>query len=244
MYQWSLKTKMRILLVALIIIPHLCAFSHAEQINRDTSENMTQNSRNQSTQSRTIFDDQMLLDGYTKKYGALSKETLLAMIKDDTLTSYRSAAAVKVFQEKYIKDVVSNEKRGIEKILLRRLHRTESPFVQVEIMYALCQMDRFRYFKSMAPALTQKLSHYNTAVNENAFNNLDQLIKTGNNRSREARIIFNTLRKILFLSRKRLATVEEPDPRLAMKLKLLRWSIKVLGNQELKKLPKEVINLL
>ena len=198
----------------------------------------------QVPETHSILDDQMLLDGYTKKYSELSKETLLEMISDDTLTPYRSAAAVRVFQEKYSAEVVSHEKRRIEKILLRRLHRTNSPFVQVEIMHALCQMDRYRYFKSMAPALTQKLNHYNTAVNENAFNSLNKLIETGTNRHQEARIIFNTLRKMLFLTRKRLTAVKEPDPQLAKKLKLLRWSIKVLGNQELKKLPKEVINLL
>ena len=81
--------------------------------------------------NNTIFDDQMLLEGYTKKYSDFSKETLLAMIKDDTLTPYRSAGAVRVFQEKHSGEVVSNEKKGIEKILLRRLHRTDSPFVQV-----------------------------------------------------------------------------------------------------------------
>jgi len=198
----------------------------------------------QTPLTNMIFDDQVLLDGYTKKYSDFSKETLLAMIKDNTLTPYRSAAAVRVFQKKYSEEVVSNEKRKIEKILLRRLHRTDSPFVQVEIMYTLCQMDRYRYFKSMAPALTQKLNHYNATVNENAFSSLNKLIDSGSNRHQEARIIFNTLRKILFLSRKRLEAVKEPDPALAMKLKLLRWSIKVLGNQELKKLPKEVINLL
>ncbi len=198
----------------------------------------------QTPLTNMIFDDQVLLDGYTKKYSDFSKETLLAMIKDNTLTPYRSAAAVRVFQKKYSEEVVSNEKRKIEKILLRRLHRTDSPFVQVEIMYTLCQMDRYRYFKSMAPALTQKLNHYNATVNENAFNRLNKLIDSGSNRHQEARIIFNTLRKILFLSRKRLEAVKEPDPPLAMKLKLLRWSIKVLGNQELKKLPKEVIKLL
>ena len=166
------------------------------------------------------------------------------MIKDDTLTPYRSAAAVRVFKDKFSSGVVSREKKIIEKALLRRMHRTDSPFVQVEIMHTLCQMDRYRYFKPMVPALIQKLDHYNSAVNETTFDSLNQIIKAGNNRNREARIVFNTLRKTLFLSRRRLATVKEPDARLAKKLKLLRWSIKVLGNQELKKLPKEVINLL
>jgi len=107
----------------------------------------------QTPSNHTIFDDQMLLEGYTKKYSDFSKETLLAMIKDDTLTPYRSTAAVRVFQEKYSGEVVSNEKKRIEKILLRRLHRTDSPFVQVEIMHTLCQMDRYKYFKSMAAAV-------------------------------------------------------------------------------------------
>ncbi len=205
---------------------------------------MPQEKANPASSLHTIFDDQMLLEGYTTKYGDFSKEILLAMIKDDTLTSYRSAAAVRVFRKQFSSDVVSNEKKGVEKILLRRLHRTDSPFVEVEIMHTLCQMDRYRYFKSMVPALIQKLNHYNSTVNKNAFDSLNHIIETGNSRSREARIIFNTLRKILFLSRKHLALVTTADEKLTHKLKLLRWSIKVLGNQELKKLPKEVINLL
>jgi hypothetical protein len=192
----------------------------------------------------TIFDDQMLLGGYTKKYGSLSQEIILEMIKDDTLTPYRGAAAIRVFKEKFSGEIIPRERNNVEKILLRRLHRTDSPFVQIEIMHALCLLDRFSYFKPMVPALIQKLDHYNTAVSEIAFANLNQIIGAGENRPREARVIFNTLRKILFLSRKRLAVIKEPDPKLARKLKLLRWSIKTLGNQELKRLPKEVINLL
>ncbi len=192
----------------------------------------------------TIFDDEMLLKGYIQKYHGLPKEILLEMIKDETLNSYKTAAAVRVFNEKFSTEVVFKEKKGIEKILLRRLHKTDSPFVQVEIMYTLCNMDRYRYFKSMVPALIQKMDHYNEAVNRLAFENLNNLIKKENARAREARWVFNTLRKILFLSRKRLANIDVPDPKLAQKLKLLRWSVKVLGTQELKKLPKEVLNLL
>lgn len=208
------------------------------------SETIVQNGVSHGPESNTIFDDQMLLKGYTEKYSALSKEILLEMIKDDTLTPYRSAAAVKVFRTQFADEVVSREKNIIGKFLLRRLHRTDSPFVEVEVLHTLCQMDRYHYFKSMVPALIQKLDHYNTAVNDLAFNALNETIAAGSNRNREARVVFITLRKMLFLSRKRLATVDEPDVRLSQKLKLLRWSIKVLGNQELKKLPKEVINLL
>ena len=192
----------------------------------------------------SFFDDRLLLERYSQKYTNIPKEILLEMIKDDTLNSYKIAAAVRTFNDKFIDEIVSKEKKRTEKILLRRLNKTNSPFVQVEIMYALCRMDRYRYFKSMIPPLIQKLNHYNSTVNELAYNSLDTIIKEGSNRSREARIIFNTLRKILFLSRKRLANVTNPEPKLSRKLKLLRWSIKILGTQELKRLPKEVVNIL
>lgn len=191
-----------------------------------------------------IFDDQILLTNYAVKYSGLSKEIILAMIKDDTLGSYKSAAAIKVFREKFSHEVVSREKRIVEKILLRKLNRTDSPFVEVEIMHTLGVLDRYKYFKSMAPALIQKLDHYNATVSTLAFESLNNLIKLGNDRPREARIVFHTLRKVLFLSRRRLATIDKPGPKLAQKLQVLRWSIKVLGTQELKRLPKEVLNLM
>ena len=194
--------------------------------------------------SYTIFDDQKLLDGYTEKYREFPKETILEMIKDDTLSSYQMAAAIRVFKENFSEEVVSREKKIFEKFLLRRFSREDSPFVQVEIMHALCRMDRYRYFDSMVPALIQKLDHYNPTVSELAFNDLDDLTATSKNRTREARIVFETLRKVLFLSRKRLENVTDPGPKLAQKLKLLRWSIKILGTEELQRLPKEVINLM
>jgi hypothetical protein len=223
----------------------LPASAPAQGVYAYTSENIAENGESHKPASaNTIFDDQMLLKGYTEKYKNLSKDILLEMIQDETLTSYRSAAAVRVFKEKFCEEIVSREKKIIEKILLRRLNRTDSPFVQIEILHTLCLMDRYRFFPSMVPALIQKLDHYNSAVNELAFESINQIIATGSNRTREARIVFNTLRKILFLSRKRLENIQEPDAKLTKKLKLLRWSIKVLGNQELAKLPKEVINLL
>ena len=81
-------------------------------------------------------------------------------------------------------------------------------------------------------------------MREITFVNINDIIKKGNNRPREARIVFNTLRKILFLERRRLAAIKNPDLKLEQKLKLVRWAIKVLGSQELQKLPKEVISLL
>lgn len=192
----------------------------------------------------SIFDDKELLDGYAARYANESKDILLARIKDETLDPFKSAAAVRVFSQRFIPEVVSREKKIIEKVLLRRLDHTDSAFVQVEVMHALCRLDRYKYFDAMVPRLIQKLEHYNAAVNTGAYASLDDIIKTGNNRAREARIVFNTLRKTLFLSRKRLASVKEPGPQLQEKLVLLRWAIKVLGNQEIKKLPKEVISLL
>ncbi|MCA9394717.1 MAG: hypothetical protein KC900_10965 [Candidatus Omnitrophica bacterium] len=192
-----------------------------------------------------MFDDRKLLDRGAQQYAKYSKEILMAMIDDDALPNdYQRAASLRVFRENYADEVVSKEKKNIEKILLRRLKRTDSPFVQVEIMHTLCLLDRIKYLKSMVPALIQKLDHYNPTVNDMAYKALEDIVEKGDNRAREARIFFNTLRKVLFLSRKRLTQVVEPDMRLAQKLKLLRWSIKVLGNQELDNLPNEVLGLL
>ena len=191
-----------------------------------------------------IFDDRKMLEGFAEKFKDRNMDTLLTMIRDENLSSFRSAAAIRVLREKYAGSLVSSDKKTVEKTLLRRLKRTNSPFVQVEIMRALTQIDRYEYFKSMVPALIQKLDHYNDALNALAFETLNEVVDSGQDRPREARIIFNTLRKVLFLSRRRLEDIIDPDSRLAQKLQLLRWSIKVLGNQELKRLPKEVINLL
>jgi hypothetical protein len=194
--------------------------------------------------TQSIFDDRTMIEGYTQHYLEFPKDIILEMIKDDTLSNYKMTAAVRVFNKTFAIDTVSGEKRIIERILLRRLNRTDSPFVEVEIMCTLCQMDRYRYYNSMVPALIQKLDHYNTTVNEMAFNCLDQLTQTSNNRAREARVVFNTLRKTLFLSRKRLERTVTPDEKLQQQLKLLRWSIRTLGRQELQRLPKEVMHLL
>ena len=92
--------------------------------------------------------------------------------------------------------------------------------------------------------MIRKLDHYNEAVSTMAFECLQKTLDNNTNRSREAKIVFNTLRKVLFLSRNRLQHVKEPSEKLKQKLTLLRWSIKVLGTQTLDQLPPEVIRLL
>ena len=190
-----------------------------------------------------IFNDKSLLDGYANTYESEPREVILAMIQDDTLNDYKMAAAVRVFRNKFLNELFLREKRAFEKVLWRRLNRSHSIFVEIETMLTLCNIDRYKYFSSMVPILIQKLDHYNRTVNELAFEGVNELIKN-QNRTREARIVFNTLRKNLFLSRRRLSTIKEPDTRLKQKLSLLRTSIKALGTEELKRLPKEVIPLL
>ncbi|HOY10022.1 MAG TPA: hypothetical protein PLB05_08100 [Candidatus Omnitrophota bacterium] len=192
----------------------------------------------------SIFDDKQMLNGYSDKYALEDKELLLAIIQDETVTPFKTAAAVRVFKEKFCEEIFTKEKKAAERILIRRLNRTDSPFVQVEIMHTLCLMDRYKYFDSMVPLLITKMDHYNDTVNEMAFAGINNIIEEGNNRPREARIIFNILRRQFFLSRGRLANLAEPDPRLIQKFQILRWTLKVLGTQEIRRLPKEVINLL
>lgn len=195
------------------------------------------------TVTSPIFNDKLLLDGYSNSYMAEPKDIIIAMMQDDTLDDYKMAAAVRVFRTQYSKDLFRQEKKAIEKILIRRLNRTDSIFVEVEILHTLCVIDRYKYFASMVPLLIQKIDHYNRTVNDIAFDGVNDLVKN-QSRAREARIVFNTLRKNLFLSRRRLSNIKEPDTRLKHKLALLKWSIKVLGTEELERLPKEVIPLL
>jgi len=192
----------------------------------------------------TIFNDKLLIEGYIQKYSDEPLDILVAMIRDDRLAAIKMTAAIEVFRTKHVEEVFSREKKIILKYLLRRLARTESPYTEIAAMHTLCAMYRYKYFKAFVPKLLLKLDHYNSTVNEMAFTSLNDIIGQRNDKSREARIVFNTLRKTLFLSRKRLKEVVEPDEKLARKLKLLRWSIKILGSQELKRLPKEVLNLL
>ena len=193
--------------------------------------------------SGAIFDDKALLEGYTQKYEDESRDILLAMISDDSLGAYKCTAAVKVFKEKYANEVLSNEKADIIRVLIRRLNRSDSPFVQVEIMHALIVLDRYEYFESMVPSLIQKMDHYNPVVSNMAYDDLLEITKDSLY-TREARIVFETLRKIFFLSRNRLQNITTPNENLQQKLDLMRWSIRILGTQELKRLPSEVINLL
>ena len=190
-----------------------------------------------------IFDDRTLINGYTEKFAEESKEILLAMIADDSLGVYKTAAAIRVFKQKYGSQILKDEKPAIIRLLFKRLNKTDSAFVQVEIMHTLIVLDRYQYFESMVPALIQKMDHYNRVVSALAHDNLQEITKTST-RPREARIVFNTLRKIFFLTRKRLASIQNPEQGLREKLSILRWSIKVLGTQELKNLPQEVISLL
>ncbi len=189
-------------------------------------------------------DDAKMLAAYATQYENLPKDALIERINDDAINFYQIAAAIRVFKEKYSKNVVGREKLLVEQNLIERINQTTSPFVEVEIMHTLCLVDRYKYFDAMVPALILKLNHYNVTVNEMAETALTDIIAKGKNSSRDARIMFNTLRNVLFLSRNTLKKVTEPDIRLERKLKILRWSIKILGAQELKRLPKEIIHLL
>jgi hypothetical protein len=198
----------------------------------------------QNTLEEAIFDDTVLFLGYVDKYKDKSKDVIMAMINDSTISTFKLAAALHIFSERFADQTVATEKNFSEKTLLRILNHEDSPFVQTQTMSALVALDRYKYFKVMVPKLIEKLDHYDDAVVDIAYDDLTMIIAKSTARTREARIIFNTLRKILFLSRKKLEYINQPDEKLQKKLDLIFWCIKVLGTQELKQLPSEVIRLL
>lgn len=191
-----------------------------------------------------IFNDKLLIEGYAGKISSISKDVILAMINDDALVPYRKAAAIRVFRTRFAAQTVTRERSIVEKIFLRQMERASSVYVQVELMHSLVMLDRYRYFDAMVPVLIHKMDHYDVTASEMAYASIMDINDLGSQRAREARVEFNTLRKMFFLSRKKLESADPQESRLKMKLDLLRWSIKVLGTEELKNLPKEVISLM
>lgn len=192
-----------------------------------------------------FFDDQLLIERFAEKIQEETIENLLLMIDDKNLYNYKIAAAVRVFRQKYAKEVVQRDKVLIEKAFLRRLEVSKSIFLEIEIMHTLLLMDRYRFFTEMTSMLIKGLDHYDLSAVDLAYKALNEVVLMEKpSRVREARIVFNILRKIFFLSRKKLVNADIQDTRLKYKLSLLRWAIKVLGTQELKNLPKEVISLM
>ncbi len=191
-----------------------------------------------------IFNDKLLIEGYAAKLSSTSRDVILTMINDAVLASYRKAAAIRVFRTRFAAQTVTRERNIVEKLLLRQLEKSGSVYVQVELMHLLVLLDRYRYFDAMIPALIQKIDHYDATASEMAYESITDINESGTQRAREARIEFNTLRKVFFLMRKKLEGADSSQARLKMKLEILRWSIKVLGTDELKTLPKEVIGLM
>lgn len=195
--------------------------------------------------SSNIFDDKYLINGYTQRFAKEPRDVLMAMLRDDTLTPVKVTAAIQVLTENYSDQLFSKDKVVAEKNLLRRLNKTDSPFVQIAAMRALCRLNRYQYFKPMVPEMILKIDHYDRAVSQWAADAVNDILTHGNDKAWEARIVFTTLRRILFLSRNKLTDANEKNgPAMSEKIKILRWSIKVLGTPELKQLPKEVIPLL
>ena len=190
-----------------------------------------------------FFDDALLMQGYARKLSGASREVLLSMLADDSLNTFKKAATVRVFRDKFASQIVGRDLILIERLLLRQMELSNSSFVQIEIMHTLLVMDRYRYFDTMMPVLVRKMDHYDPLVDTMAYNAISSLTGSAT-RSREARIVFNTLRKMFFLSRKKLQGAKSTDERLHNRLQVLRWAIKILGTEELKKLPKEVIALM
>jgi hypothetical protein len=191
-----------------------------------------------------LFNDQLLINGYAQRYAEQPLSVILAMIRDDTLRPIQTAAASMVLRDSYSDQLFRRDKILAEKALWRRLNRTDSALVQVEAMHTLCRLDRYQYFKPLVPALILKMEHYDQTVKKMAATAILDIIEHGKDTAWEARVIFQTQRKVFFLNRKKLNEAAEQDPVFKEKIKILKWTIKVLGSEELRALPKELIPLL
>jgi hypothetical protein len=218
--------------------------TNVEQNLDETQDNPPDDETQGNLPPKEIFNDQLLINGYAQKYEKQPLTVILAMIQDDTLDPIKTAAATLVLRDTYSDELFKRDKVIAEKALWRRLNRTDSVFVQVETMHTLCRLDRYQYFKPLVPALILKMEHYDQVVGEMAARAILDIIDHGKDTAWEARIIFHTQRKVFFLNRNKLTEAAQQNPVFKEKIKILRWTIKILGSEELKALPKELIPLL
>ncbi|MBU0469223.1 MAG: hypothetical protein KJ736_09235 [Candidatus Omnitrophica bacterium] len=102
------KKHLTYLLALLVLTSATAAFCQDIEPNELSGKIITEG----KTVTYSVFDDRMLLDGYAQKYSALPQEILIEMIKDDTLNSYKIAAAVRVFNNNFSNELVSREKKN------------------------------------------------------------------------------------------------------------------------------------
>lgn len=173
-----------------------------------------------------IYDDKMYLEVYSQAFLSEEKDNLITMIKDKKEDPYKRAAAVSVLRERFFTNLTDKEKLEMQDTLRKVFRRGGSSFLRIEIAYALCQLERKRYFKDMAPFLINRLDNENNVIAERAFDRVNKILNEGNSSNEEAKIVLTTLKRAFKLTERE--KIENLDL-INKKNKLIAWANNVLN---------------
>ncbi len=174
-----------------------------------------------------IYDDKMALEVYGKAFSSLSKEELIALIGEKETDAYKRAAAVNVLREKFLAGLGPKERIEIQDLLRKTFRSSGSSFIRIEIAYALCRIDRDKYFRDMFSFLLRRIDNENSVISERAFDRAKKILAEGNKSASEARVVLSTLRNVSH--RFEAENDAELDLRARQKLELIAWANKVLN---------------
>lgn len=177
-----------------------------------------------------IYDDKMALEVYSKELLPESKDGLIAIINDKGDDPYKRAAAVSVLRTQFFHGLNAQDNTAIQQCLRKVFRRGGSSFIRIEIAYALCQLDRDKYFKDMVPFLLKRIDNENNIVSERAFERVTKILNEKPASRLEANIVFNNLKKSLKPLEEKHG--DNQDFRTANKQQLFNWANSVLKNNK------------
>ncbi|MDP2939066.1 MAG: hypothetical protein Q8O13_03145 [Candidatus Omnitrophota bacterium] len=175
-----------------------------------------------------VYEDKIALDVYNKAFLFETKDNLIAVIKDKEEDAFKRAAAINILREKFFTDLSPQEKIDVQEMLRKVFRRGGSSFIKIEIAYALCQLDRQKYFKDMAPFLIRRIDNENNVVSERAFDRIENILNDSDTSREEAKIVLGLLKKNFNPSEDKES--KEFDLRYKEKMKLFVWASKKINN--------------
>ncbi len=174
-----------------------------------------------------IYDDKMALEVYSQEFVSRPKDELVVMIDDRQEDSYKRAAAVNVLRGNFFTGLSGKERIEIADFLRQSFRNSGSSFIRIEIAYALCQLERDKYFKDMVSFLLRRIDNENNVISERAYDRAQKILSEGDKSTAEAKVVLSVLKNVSP------GTAEGKnsgmDLRANQKLELIAWANNILN---------------
>lgn len=141
-----------------------------------------------------IYDDKVALEAYGKQLSDQAQEDLIAIIKDKEGDPFKRAAAVNILREKFFTGLKVKDNLEMQDLLRSAFRRGGSSFIRIEIAFALCHLDREKYFKDMVPFLLRRIDNENNVISEKAFERARLILTEKTLTLAQAKIVAATLK--------------------------------------------------